>query len=163
MIQGLTVGIITPQNMRAVMTTDCVIQMPTDKAEAKLLWLDLHTDFANNVLAIAVIDRSDIPMISAAWHHSIFPLMDCNITDCIFNARSSARVRYSPIAPPSAMELYLTQTSGPDISLATTTGQIIGLPHTFCISVDNLSFYWHKMPAFKIFLPFASPIRSFRR
>ncbi len=83
-------------------------------------------------------------MISAAWHHSIFPLIACNITDCIFNARSSARVGYSPIAPPFAMALYLTQTFAPDISLATTTGQIICLPQSAAILL-RLLYMWGSL------------------
>src|SRR6266571_3372098 len=71
--------------------------------------------------------RSVMPMISAACIHVISPPIARVITSLIFIARSKARIGYNGIhsQPPMWTRTYSDPVPRPDISFATSTGQIM--------------------------------------
>src|SRR6266568_7130022 len=75
--------------------------------------------------------RSVMPMISAACIHVISPPIARVITSLIFIARSKARIGYNGIhsQPPMWTRTYSDPVPRPDISFATSTGQIMCYRH----------------------------------
>src|SRR5439155_21358241 len=71
--------------------------------------------------------RSVMPMISAACIHVISPPIARVITSLIFIVRSKARIGYNGIhsQPPIWTRTYSDPVPRPDISFATSTGQIM--------------------------------------
>src|SRR5438876_112042 len=79
--------------------------------------------------------RSVMPMISAACIHVISPPIARVMTSLIFIARSKARIGYNGIHSQPSMwtRTYSDPVPRPDISFATSTGQIMCYRHKFPI------------------------------